>query len=169
MSAAIDPIKAAKKKKRDIFITSILLVIFAFTFTKNVLIKRKPTIEAPAASEAISSLSDQLVYVTNLRVYDKLRDEQKKVWDREWLRDPFVPASIGVMKAKAVNLTLKGVLWDEVHPKAIVNERTLSKGDTLYGYTVMNIKPRSVVLKTGEKSIELTVFGIVPLDAPATA
>lgn len=159
-----DPVtdKAAQKKKRDIALASVLMVVFLFLFIQNILLKKKPG--APPASGAVAAapaqetLSDKLVFVTNLRVNDTLRQEQEKVWEKEWVRDPFVPqASISAI-VRAVNLTLNGILWDETRPKAIVNEKTLLIGDTLYGYTVVEIKPRSVILRTGEKNIELHVF-----------
>ena len=161
-----DPKKAAAKRKRDIIITSILLVVFAVSFTKNVLLykKKQPAPDQQSAAAAGESMGDQLVYVTNLRVMDKLRDDQRAAWDKEWGRDPFEPPATLSTVVKAVNLTLQGVLWDLRNPKAIVNDKTLYKGDTLYGYTVVDIQPRSVILKTGEKTIELSVFraGAVP-------
>ena len=129
-----------------------------------------PTVPAapavPVASgtnegDAAQSVPDQLVVVTNIRSYDRIIEEREALWDREWGRDPFVPQQMMGGLMKAVNLTLNGVLWDEKTPKAIVNEKTLLTGDTIYGYTVMEIRPRSVVLKTGEKMIELRIFGPV--------
>ena len=165
----MDPKKAAEKNKRDIIITSILLVIFAISFTKNVVLRKKTGAPAPAVSTSTAQeMTDQLIIVTNIRVYDKLRKERIALWDREWGRDPFVPQQALATIIKAVNLTLKGILWDEKVPKAIVNEKTLLEGDTIYGYTVVKINPRSVVLKTGEKNIELQVFRPI-LAEPMTA
>ncbi len=149
--------KATKNKKRDLIIMGILLIIFAMSFTKNVLMRRK---SAPPskASTSTQNILDQLVLVTNIRLYNHLREERIKLWDREWGRDPFVPQAAVGSVVKAVNLTLKGIWWDEKKPKAIVNEKTLLEGDTIYGYTVVQIKPRSVILKTGAKNIELEVF-----------
>ena len=164
----MDPKKAAEKKRRDIIITTILLVIFAISFTKNVLLRKKsePT-PAGVSIDTSQGISDQLIIVTNIRVYDKLRKERVALWDREWGRDPFVPQQALATIVKAVNLTLKGILWDEKNPKAIVNEKTLLEGDTIYGYTVIKIKQRSVVLKTGEKNIELQVFRPIIAEPPA--
>lgn len=164
----MDPKKAAEKKRRDIIITTILLVIFAISFTKNVLLRKKSEpIPAGVSTDASQGISDQLIIVTNIRVYDKLRKERVALWDREWGRDPFVPQQALATIVKAVNLTLKGILWDEKNPKAIVNEKTLLEGDTIYGYTVIKIKQRSVVLKTGEKNIELQVFRPIIAEPPA--
>ena len=154
-----DAAKLAKKNKRDMIITAILLVIFAISFTKNVLLRNKSAPPTPANSvNTTQTMSDQLVVVTNIRLYDKLSKERVGLWEKEWARDPFVPQQTVTSIAKIVNLTLNGILWDEKTPKAIVNEKTLLIGDTIYGYTVVQIKLRSVVLKTGEKSIELRVF-----------
>jgi len=162
-----DASKLAQKQKKQWIITSILLVIFAFTFTKNVVLrKRAPVPQASdPAQTATQNLTEDLLFVTNLRTKDKQFADQTAVWDKEWGRDPFIPQAAVSSIIKAVNLTLKGVLWDETNPKAIVNEKTLVTGDTIYGYTVVQIKPRSVVLKTGEKNIELTVFRPVLSDS----
>ena len=166
----MDPKKAAEKNRRDIIITSILLVIFAISFTKNVLLRKKAAPPPPAVStNATQGMTDQLIIVTNIRVYDKLRKERIALWEREWGRDPFVPQQALSTIIKAVNLTLKGILWDEKTPKAIVNEKILLEGDTIYGYTVVKIKQRSVVLKTGEKNIELQVFRPVVAEPVAAA
>jgi hypothetical protein len=177
----VDPAKAAAIKKRNTILMIALLVVFAASFTKNVLFykplavrEREALIKSGAvdaqpsdqpAADSGTTLSDQLVYVTNLRQFDKLRDEQRKVWEKEWSRDPFVLQETTSRLVKAVNLTLKGVLWDEAAPKAIVNEKTLTVGDTIYGYTVTDIRPQSVILTTGEKSVELRVFGLIAVDS----
>ena len=152
-----DSEKLAAKQKKQWMIAAVLLGIFAWSFTTNVLFLKKPALDA-AAPEGTQNLAEDLVFVTNLRSKDKQFADQTSVWEKEWGRDPFEPQATVASIVKAVNLTLKGILWDEAHPKAIVNEKTLVSGDTIYGYSVEEIKPRSVILKTGEKRIELTVF-----------
>ncbi len=160
-----DPKKAAQKKKRDGIIVAVLLLIFAVTFAKNVLLRKKgPSSQATTAvagGNGSQAMTDQLIEATRLRSHEILKAEQNKVWEKEWGRDPYVALATLSTIAKAVNLTLDGILWDEVKPKAIVNGKTLYNNDTIYGYTVIEIKHRSVVLKTGEKTIELRVFGPV--------
>ncbi len=156
--------KEAEKKKRDLIIVSALLVTFAFTFTKFVLLRKSASApKAPATVQADESrwMTDHLVYTTNLRSHDAMRATQENVWAKEWGRDPFTPIATFSTITKAVNMTLSGILWDEVNPKAIVNGKTLYNGDAIYGYTVDKIKHKSVVLKTGEKTIELSVFSPV--------
>lgn len=166
----LDPAKAAKKKKRDIVISVVLLAVFAYSFTKNVLFYKftpKEISDATLTSvtDPSQSMSDQLVYVTNLRQYDRIRADQRKVWSEEWGRDPFVQPETAARVVKAVNLTLSGIFWDEKKPKAVVNEKTLLTGDTIYGYTVVEIQPRAVILRTGDKNIKLTVFRPVVSDS----
>ena len=150
----------AKKRKKNLIVVGSLALVFCIILANSLYtIKKKsappPPTKPPAA--AGQSLSDRLVFVTDMRLNDKLREEQEKVWDKEWDRDPFVPQAASAI-VRAINLKLDGILWDEAKPKAIVNEKTLLVGDTIYGYTVVDIKPRSVILRTGEKNIELYVF-----------
>ena len=171
MKPALTPAQAAQKKQRDIILSVVLLLSFAFLFVKNVVFyKYKPkgaVSSGPAETVDTSpTMSDQLVYVTNLRQYDKMRDDQRNAWKEEWGRDPFVQQEAVSRVVKAVNLTLSGIFWDEKNPKAVVNEKTLFTGDTIYGYTVVEIRPRSVILRTGEKNIELAVFRPVLTDSP---
>lgn len=156
--------KISKKENHQLIISAVLVLIFIYLFTTNVLLRKKPGSSPPAptaqtaATDPTQGMSEQVVLVTNMRLYDKLRADREKIWEREWGRDPFVPQETGSAFSKAVNLTLNGILWDETNPKAIVNEKTLIKGDTIYGYTVTEIRQRSVILRTGEKNIELQVF-----------
>lgn len=161
--------KVVKKKQRDLLITAALLAVLLFLFLKNTLLNKKPESPSPApeaaASRPIPNMADELVYLTNLRLNDKVRMEQEKVWEKEWGRDPFQPVEESLSIQRAVNLTLNGVLWDEKKPRAIVNEKTLRVGDTIYGYTVVDIRPQSVILQTGEKILELRVFGPAAVDS----
>ncbi len=165
-----DKEKFAAKQKKQWMVASGLIVFFIYSFSTNVLFRKKAA-PAPAPSAAVAAqgatqnLTEDLLFVTNLRMKDKLLADQTAVWDKEWGRDPFVPQATLSTVVKAVNLTLKGILWDVKVPRAIVNEKTLVKGDTIYGYTLMDIKRRSVILRTGEKNIELQVFSSVSTES----
>ena len=166
--------KLSEKQKKQWIIAGVLILIFVGSFVKNVLLyKRKPALSSSATSSSAVSqenpqnLADDLLYVTNLRLKDKQFEDQTAVWKKDWGRDPFMPQAVSFSIVKAVNLVLNGILWDEAEPRAIVNERTLMEGDTIYGYTLVSIKPKSVTLRTGEKDIELYVFR--PLSADPSA
>ncbi len=165
-----DKEKFAAKQKKQWILAGGLVVFFIYSFSVNVLFRKKaaPAASAPVAvsSQSVTqNLTEDLLFVTNLRMKDKLLADQTAIWDKEWGRDPFVPQATLSTVVKAVNLTLKGILWDAKVPRAIVNEKTLVKGDTIYGYTLMDIKRRSVILRTGEKNIELQVFSSISTES----
>lgn len=165
-----DKEKLAAKQKKQWILAGGLVLYFIYSFSTNVLFRKKAA-PTPAPETAVSSpnttqnLTEDLLFVTNLRMKDKLLADQVSIWDKEWGRDPFVPQATLSTVVKAVNLTLRGILWDAKVPRAIVNEKTLVKGDTVYGYTLMDIKRRSVILRTGEKNIELQVFSSVSTES----
>ena len=81
-------------------------------------------------------------------------------------RDPFVPLidAKGNIKDKKdlfpvrgeslpIAITLKGILWDERYPLAVINEKVLAEGDVLAGGVVLDtINEDGVVLDyQGEK------------------
>lgn len=160
----VDKKALAEKQKKQWVIASILIVIFVASFAKNVLFRKKtapPAVVATPTQILAQNITEDLLFITNLRIKDKLLADQTAIWDKEWGRDPFVPQATLSTVVKAVNLTLKGILWDDKEPKAIVNDKTMVVGDEIYGYTLMDIGRRSVVLRTGEKNIELQVFSSV--------
>ncbi len=165
-----DQEKFAAKQKKQWILAGGLILFFIYSFSTNVLFRKKAA-PAPAPETTVSSpnttqnLTEDLLFVTNLRMKDKLLADQMAIWDKEWGRDPFVPQATLSTVVKAVNLTLRGILWDAEVPRAIINEKTLVKGDAVYGYTLMDIKRRSVILRTGEKNIELQVFSSVSTES----
>ena len=110
-----DKEKLAAKQKKQWILASGLVVFFIYSFSANVLFRKKA---APAAAPeaAVSSatmtqnLTEDLLFVTNLRMKDKLLADQMAIWDKEWGRDPFVPQATLSTVVKAVNLTLRGIL-----------------------------------------------------------
>ena len=156
----VDKAKLAEKQKKQWVIAAVLVVVFIGSFSKNVLLRKKTPQAASAPSSGqttTQNLTDDLLFITNLRIKDKLLADQTALWDKEWGRDPFVPQATLSTVVKAVNLTLKGILWDDKYPRAIVNDKTLVEGDEIYGYTLMSINRKSVIFRTGEKHLELQV------------
>ncbi len=75
-------------------------------------------------------------------------------------RDPFnwPPEQIARFKAlheertkvdPFASLTLTGVMWDQAHPLAIINDKLIGINDTINGSTVTDITKETVVLKNG--------------------
>ena len=51
--------------------------------------------------------------------------------------------------------TLEGIMYSPLRPQAILNGRIVSNGDTIDGFTVVEIFPDMVTIKSGEKTLTL--------------
>ena len=153
-----------EKEKKNIIIALSLLGVFAVALLNNMHIfdKRAPV---PAAKPLNSLNSNNLSSLVSMRQNDATFREQWKRWDGDWVRDPFVEEiKVSAPASETDQLVLKGIFWDEKNPKVILNDKMLGKGDTLGTYTVLEIKPRSVILTNGQKNIEVQVFHSVPTE-----
>lgn len=70
-----------------------------------------------------------------------------------WGRSPFV-FQTGETEA---GLVLNGIAWDEVSPKAIINDQIVGVGDRIAGQTVVSIAPTGVTLSSGAQETVLKV------------
>ena len=79
----------------------------------------------------------------------------------KWERNPFYldgeqsKTTISSAPQKEKPLVLKGILWDKQHPKVIINDTSLSVGDKIGAYQVLEIKQHRVRLNNGTDTIEL--------------
>ncbi|MFH1397535.1 MAG: hypothetical protein ABIH27_03165 [Candidatus Omnitrophota bacterium] len=80
-------------------------------------------------------------------------------------RDPFISTldwqevdkNSPVRKAELTDLVLKGLLWNKVHPVAIINDQILETGDNYAGWKVEKIERDGVILSSKDKIIKITV------------
>ena len=146
------------KKQRDVLVAGILVVGCAALLYKNVLHKGKP---APKTATAVAQPSpEDSSILVRIRDGEKALKQQSSKWEGDWQRDPFQPqAAVSAAPAgEARDFVLKGIFWDETNPKAVVNDHMLATGDMIDGYKLMEIHPRSVVLREGEKNVKLSIF-----------
>ena len=68
----------------------------------------------------------------------------------DWGRNPFLRQDI---------LELKGILWDDQNPKAVINEDIVAVGDLVGGSLVVDIRKDRVVLYDGSSDFELHLKG----------
>jgi len=68
-----------------------------------------------------------------------------------WGRNPFTLQE-GISDKM---LVLNGIAWDELDPKAIINDRILSVGDKIRGCTLIAVEPNRVTLNDGTQNFEL--------------
>ena len=69
----------------------------------------------------------------------------------ENFRDPMVFGSSGQSQQDQGGPVVKGIVYSEDNPCAVVGERIVSVGDTVNGATVMKINPDSVEFTAGDK------------------
>lgn len=62
-------------------------------------------------------------------------------------RNPFAPARLAGDIQENVILKLQGIFWDEVNPKAIINDEIVSSGMSNNNYSIVEIKRKEVVLR----------------------
>jgi len=70
-----------------------------------------------------------------------------------WGRNPFVQKESP--KVKITKLSLNGILWDDVNPKAIIGDDIVGIGDKVGSNTVVDIKEDYVILNDGTADFEL--------------
>ena len=157
------------KDKRNIIIACVLIVIFLLLVMGNFLRGKKKKTSAVPAVQEVTLFSGDASTLANMRKNNDIYTNQRKLWEGDWGRDPFASEKIAAAAAvvtEVEHLVLQGIFWDEQNPKAILNDKMLSKGDTLGTYKVVEIKPRSVVLSSGEKNIEVQVFNALSQEKP---
>jgi len=77
----------------------------------------------------------------------------KKTEFTSWKRSPFI--SQEVIAAPDVKVVLKGVVWHNENPKALLNDEIMGIGEKIGGYTVVEITEDSVLLNDGTKDLRL--------------
>ncbi|NQT06641.1 MAG: hypothetical protein HQ575_03775 [Candidatus Omnitrophica bacterium] len=72
-----------------------------------------------------------------------------------WRRNPFVPEI--KLKEDVITLTLNGILWDEIMPRAIINSDVVDIGDVIEGNRIVAINHNNVILNDGTEDFTLTL------------
>jgi hypothetical protein len=72
-----------------------------------------------------------------------------------WQRNPFSLPPASAIKIE--KLRLKGILWDENNPQAIVNDYIVGIGDKIGDNTVCAINQNCIIINNSTSSFELTM------------
>ena len=148
-----------EKNNRNVLIAGILSVILVLLIVRNIFSSR--LVRMASRAPVPISRSGNLSALVSMRQNEAIYKDQWKSWNEDLGRNPFIPVADGGrarQRRKPTNWCFRGIFWDETNPKAVINDRTLAKGDTLGAYRVVEIKQGSVVLRTGEKNVEVSVF-----------
>lgn len=128
-------------KDKKLTILVILIIIAIISLTNGIKSFSKKTFPA-SASSGIAEQKGSPVPAAAV--------ERHSVRSRfaSWGKNPFT------LKAES-SITLNGIMWDKVNPKAAVNGAIVRKGDKVENNTVVDIKPDRVILNNGTENIEL--------------
>ncbi|MBU0759919.1 MAG: hypothetical protein KKC66_04200 [Candidatus Omnitrophica bacterium] len=75
----------------------------------------------------------------------------------DWGRDPFSAVSTLSLSTNISDMSLTGILWDDVAPLAMINDNLIGIGDKIGEYTVAEIKKDRVILTDGTNDYQLTL------------
>lgn len=90
----------------------------------------------------------------NLSIPSEKRDTFRYKPD---FRDPFTlsASSRNIQKRHIRNWQLKGILWDEKNPTALIqigdSTKFLSKGEKIQGTRIIKITPKYIIIKNGQE------------------
>jgi len=145
------------KQKKEIIITGVLALVFVFTLANS--IRKIKARYSPAARPVVQSMPGKAqvsVPPESPKQEDAalLKNIEKEQLD--WIRDPF-SGKIYFSKEEgaAVDLSLTGIVWDELKPRALINSDIVQEGSTIGQFRVLKIYKDKVVLEQGAKTFEL--------------
>lgn len=85
-----------------------------------------------------------------------IKRRAKRTKFASWSRSPFIPK--GIPGAPSSGLNLKGIMWNEKNPKAMIGDAIVGKGDKIGGNTVIEAKKDRVILNDGTKDFEIKLM-----------
>jgi hypothetical protein len=143
------------KKRIEIIVTAILAVVFLLVWANTFRVIKKKGPAVKSAAQVIASQPQNVLANQSPKpaIEQKPADEDKM----EWARDPFSGRAYAKEGAQTKDLRLAGILWDSVKPSAIINDKIVGVGDTIFGNLVVAINPDRVILNDGLNNFELSV------------
>lgn len=140
------------KKRLEIIITSVLIVVFVLLAANSckVLKKRK----APAAPSKPQA-SQQGLAAPQEKNQPAAKPDAASTQQLQWGRDPFSnKVYITIKESKDAAFQVSGIVWDKDKPTAIINNKVCEIGSRVGNFTVMAIRQDRVILSDGFQVIE---------------
>lgn len=146
------------KNRTKIIITGVLIIIMILAWMNSlkILIKRSNLNKAYQTTSSINkSMPSNILPVAaeEILVSRRTFNEENNL---DWKRCPFSGRNYS-QQVSVEDLTISGIIWDEVNPQTIINGQILSEGDSIGGFIVQKIEKQKVVLSSGTKTIELQI------------
>lgn len=159
----------------------ILLGLISIMFVTWVLVLRKPSSPEPrrevermdglVSQNNIDKIVDILMTEMKTRqVLLNLKTLQSKNLSFSSLRNPFQKPSTKDKEIKKLvrrrieevskpRIVVKGIMWDEQNPAAIINDEVVYEGTFISGYKIIKIEPDRVIVNYNGKKHVLNVPG----------
>ncbi|MFH1371059.1 MAG: hypothetical protein ABII09_07235 [Planctomycetota bacterium] len=129
------------RQKVMIVVMPILLIVFIVVLTRVLRSPSRSSVKNANNSAALSNIP-----------FDGKIDWQLPPLYPENLRDPMVFGSITQSKENADRPMVKGIVYSEDNPCAVVGDRIVSAGDVVQGATVVKVNSDSVEFAKGDET-----------------
>jgi hypothetical protein len=127
------------KQKATIVMIALLPLIFVYVFTKTFIIPDKAAAKNAKNTTAVAAVASN----------GQIEWQLPPVFP-ENLRDPMVIGA-ATSQSEQAGPVVKGIVYSEDNPCAVVGDRIVSAGDIVDGATVVKISPDSVEFAAGDK------------------
>jgi hypothetical protein len=125
------------RQKATLALIAVLPLVFIFIITKVFVVSAKAGAKS-AKTTVAAAVSNKINWQLPLPLPDNFRD-------------PMVFGSSGQNQQDQAGPVVKGIVYSEDNPCAVVGDRIVSAGDTVNGATVVKINPDSVEFAAGDK------------------
>jgi hypothetical protein len=129
------------RQKATVAMIAVLPFVLIFMLSKTLITPAKPGVKSPKASGTAVVVSD-----------GRIEWEIPPVFP-ENIRDPMVFGAVSsTTQEETAGPVVKGIVYSEDNPCAVVGDRIVSAGDVVGGATVVKINPDSVEFAAGGKN-----------------
>lgn len=147
------------KKRLEIIITSVLILVLVFAWINSIKIflKKKAKYKAtPPAAAQLAPLPASLQVASVTQEVEAGKDYSSyEEDDSDFVRSPFSGKLYG--EEEPVDFKISGLIWDELNPQIIINDKISKVGDSIEGYIIEKIEKQKVTLFNGIRRIELNI------------
>lgn len=136
------------KKRIEITITAILIVVFilAWANTFKFLRKKAKPVSTPTPSALSTPAAPALITARGITA--KASEEVAPEKNLEWGRCPFCGKIYSGQEGGPIDLKLTGIVWDEKKPQALINNLIVKEGDSIGHFRVIKIFKDKVQLSS---------------------
>ena len=163
------------KTGKELIMTAVLLGVLALALMNSLnkvkeQNKKAETVEVSEMEEKNGKKEkEEAIKLTEKTVAKAGKEELNKQKERlniEWGRDPFYAEEQKEENLREVeeketteisHFSLKGISWTSERPIALINTQTVTEGESILGYEVIDIQKDKVILRKGDKKYELSI------------